>query len=253
MNILPANLRFDPHGNAHCDTHGDIYFNPGKAQAKARELFHAAVDFDRRLAQSSNGNITVGELGFGLGMNFLTTWDIASQAGVHLHYVAIEGFPLGADQLKQAHDSAGLDSERAQALRAAWPGPVAGVHRVNLPGATLTLHQGDVVDAMASIDMRTQADVWFLDGFDPARNPAMWSPEVLAAVYEHTSPGGAAGTFSAAGAVRKALAHAGFEVQKIPGGSLKRHITQATKPVSPLSRAKPFCGHAAILGAGWAG
>ncbi len=273
MQIQPAQIRFDDHGNAHCAAHDDIYFNPGRALTKARELFHAATDLPRRLADAANTpapRIVVGELGFGLGLNFLATWRAAADAGVHLHYLAIEGAPPRNDDLARAHAGAGLDtadSARAAALRAAWPGPVAGVHRVNLNGATLTLHQAQVGDALASIAPGVCADVWFLDGFDPAKNPAMWTGAVLAAVYEHTAADGAAGTFSSAGTVRRGLSDAGYAVEKLPGAPLKRHITRATKKVSgtfsPVEEKRfltPFwwsgrflTGHACVLGAGWAG
>ena len=142
------------------------------------------------------------------------------------------------------------------------------MHRVILNGATLTLHQGQVDDALASIAPTTQADAWFLDGFDPAKNPAMWSEGVLAAVFARTAPGGGAGTFSSAGTVRRALSAAGYTVDKLPGGTLKRHITRAAKPGPAPKAAKkmsakkgsgtfspPFStpGHACVLGAGWAG
>lgn len=265
MHIRPAQIRFDDDGNAHCEAHGDIYFNPGRALAKARELFHAATDLAERLrtaAASPAPRIVVGELGFGLGLNFLATWSAAAEAGAHLHYVAVEGAPPPGNDLAHAHAGADLDpatTERAAALQAAWPGPVAGVHRVVLPGATLTLHQGQVDDALAAIAPTTRADAWFLDGFDPAKNPAMWSETALAAVFDRTAPGGAAGTFSSAGTVRRALAAAGFAVEKLPGGTLKRHITRASKPDSPKEAFKKVSGtfstpsRACVLGAGWAG
>lgn len=258
MRIRPAQIRFDDHGNAHCDAHDDIYFNPGRALAKARELFHAATDLPRRLADAASTptpHIVVGELGFGLGLNFLATWRAAADAGVHLHYLAIEGAPPSDGDLARAHAGAGLDpadTQRATALHTAWPGPIAGVHRVCLPGATLSLHQGDVHDALATLAPTTQAHAWFLDGFDPAKNPAMWSPAVLTAVFAHTTPGGVAGTFSSAGTVRRALASVGFTVDKLPGGSLKRHITRAQR-TEQNNTAPVAAGHACVLGAGWAG
>jgi tRNA U34 5-methylaminomethyl-2-thiouridine-forming methyltransferase MnmC len=48
----------------------------------------------------------------------------------------------------------------------------------------------------------------------------------LAEVARHTAPGGTCATYSAAGAVRAALADAGFTVTRIPGYGRKRHMTQ---------------------------
>jgi len=75
-----------------------------------------------------------------------------------------------------------------------------------------------------------KADAWYLDGFSPAKNPALWEPDLLAAVGRHTKPGGTAATYSAAGHIRQSLAHAGFDVTRIAGYGRKRHMTRARMP-----------------------
>jgi tRNA U34 5-methylaminomethyl-2-thiouridine-forming methyltransferase MnmC len=73
------------------------------------------------------------------------------------------------------------------------------------------------------------AEAWFLDGFAPARNPELWEPALLAAVAARTVPGGTCATYSAAGAMRRALAAAGFAVERRPGYGRKRHMTQGMR------------------------
>jgi tRNA U34 5-methylaminomethyl-2-thiouridine-forming methyltransferase MnmC len=46
-------------------------------------------------------------------------------------------------------------------------------------------------------------------------------------VAAHTAPGGTAASYTAAGAVRRALEAAGFEVTRAPGFGRKRHMTRA--------------------------
>ncbi len=72
-----------------------------------------------------------------------------------------------------------------------------------------------------------RADAWFLDGFSPAKNPELWSPELMTQVAAHTLPGGTAATYTAAGFVRRGLAEAGFDVTRVPGYGRKRHMTRA--------------------------
>ena len=69
------------------------------------------------------------------------------------------------------------------------------------------------------------------DGFSPAKNPALWSPETLVEVARHTAPGGTFATYTAAGHVRRALQAAGFQVQRQPGFGTKRHMTAGRMPV----------------------
>jgi tRNA U34 5-methylaminomethyl-2-thiouridine-forming methyltransferase MnmC len=78
---------------------------------------------------------------------------------------------------------------------------------LEFPGLTATIHLGDASETLAC--MGGQADAWFLDGFSPAKNPELWSPDLMAEVARHTAPGGTFATYTAAGHVRRALADAG--------------------------------------------
>jgi tRNA U34 5-methylaminomethyl-2-thiouridine-forming methyltransferase MnmC len=73
-----------------------------------------------------------------------------------------------------------------------------------------------------------RADAWFLDGFSPAKNPELWSGELMADVARHTGKGGSFATYTAAGHVRRALVDAGFAVERRPGHGRKRHMTVGT-------------------------
>jgi tRNA U34 5-methylaminomethyl-2-thiouridine-forming methyltransferase MnmC len=72
------------------------------------------------------------------------------------------------------------------------------------------------------------ADVWFLDGFSPAKNPELWSADIMAEVARHTAKGGTFATYTAAGHVRRSLADAGFAVERRPGHGKKRHMSVGT-------------------------
>ncbi|MBL4629497.1 MAG: FAD-dependent oxidoreductase, partial [Roseicyclus sp.] len=63
-------------------------------------------------------------------------------------------------------------------------------------------------------------------GFAPAKNPEMWGVDVMEQVARHTAPGGTFATYTAVGDVRRALASAGFTVERIPGFGRKRHMTR---------------------------
>jgi len=75
-------------------------------------------------------------------------------------------------------------------------------------------------------DWAGRADAWFLDGFSPAKNPELWEPGLLAEVARHTAPGGSFATYTAAGAVRRSLAEAGFTVDRAGGFGAKRHMSR---------------------------
>jgi len=90
-------------------------------------------------------------------------------------------------------------------------------------GITLSVEVGDARQTVPAWEGR--ADAWFLDGFAPARNPELWEEALMQAVAARTAPGGTCATYSAAGAVRRALDAAGFAVERRPGFGRKRHMT----------------------------
>jgi tRNA U34 5-methylaminomethyl-2-thiouridine-forming methyltransferase MnmC len=85
----------------------------------------------------------------------------------------------------------------------------------DLPGREVTVRLGDARETLPAWQGR--ADAWFLDGFAPAKNPELWEPDLMAEVARHTAPGGTFATYTAAGAVRRALAEAGFSVGRRAG------------------------------------
>jgi tRNA 5-methylaminomethyl-2-thiouridine biosynthesis bifunctional protein len=116
----------------------------------------------------------------------------------------------------------------------------------------LDLYLGEVEAALAA--WSGPADAWFLDGFAPARNPAMWSEAVLQAVGRLSAPGAAAATFTVAGTVRRGLAAAGFEVAKRPGHGAKRERLEARRPApGPSEHPAPPPSRVVVVGGGIAG
>ena len=177
---------------------------------------------------------TFGELGFGAGIAFLVTWAAfrahAARAhpGAQLDWVSVEGAPLDRETLLRAAlaDPAMRSLEPlAQQLAAAWPERIPGVHRLSLDGGAVrvTLLLGGPTDWLPRVPFL--ADAWNLDGFAPARNPEMWTPELMAHVAAHARAGTTVATYSAAGNVRQALEAAGFNVRTQAGGPGKREMT----------------------------
>ena len=191
-------------------------------------------------------NHTIGELGFGSGLNLLVAWkafELSAQTGQQLDFISIEKFPFTTDMLRQALAHWPDLASYAERLITLWPGPVKGVHRLNLtPNLRLTLYIDEVATALDQ--MSTPIDSWFLDGFSPAKNPDMWSPEIMKKLARLSHSETRLATFTVAGDVRRALSEAGFDVEKVTGFGRKRHRLEAhftgaipkTKPqhISPL-------------------
>lgn len=169
------------------------------------------------------------ELGFGAATNFLATWaawraDPARPAT--LDYLAIEAHPLPAATLAAIH--AGRPHARAAArLAERLPPALGGIHEVSLEGGRvrLILIYAEVTEALA--ELSEPVDAAYLDGFAPARNPAMWSPPVLAAVRRLLVRRGRLATYASTGALKRELAALGFEVETRSGFGRKRECLTA--------------------------
>jgi tRNA 5-methylaminomethyl-2-thiouridine biosynthesis bifunctional protein len=236
--------------------YGDVYFSSVDGLAETRAVFLAGCGLPERF--SERRDFVVGELGFGSGLNIAALLDLwrrekppnGQQVG-KLHVFSIEAHPLARDEAARILAHWPELGEAAQVLLDHWPGRARGFHRIDLPGfdAVLDLAVMDVVEALEAWD--GAADAWFLDGFSPALNPAMWRDEVLAAVAARSAPGARAATFTVAGAVRRGLQAAGFEIAKRPGFGRKRERLEAWLP--GVRELTPRPETLAIIGGGVAG
>lgn len=237
--------------------YGDVYFSSADGLAETRAVFLAGCDLPA--AWRGRDRFVVGELGFGTGLNIAALLDLwrrekalhSGQRGQRLHVFSIEAHPITRDEAARALAVWPELGEAAQVLLDHWPGRARGFHRIDLPGfdATFDLAVMDVEDALAAWD--GAADAWFLDGFSPALNPAMWREEILAAVAARSAPGARAATFTVAGAVRRGLAAAGFQVDKRPGFGRKKERLEAVMP--GVASAPSPARRLAVIGGGIAG
>lgn len=240
--------------------YGDVYFSSVDGLAETRAVFLTGCGLPERFGGEGVAprDFTVGELGFGSGLNIAALLDLwrRERRGGRLHVFSVEAHPLSREEAARILAHWPELGEAAQVLLDHWPGRARGFHRVDLPGfhATLDLAVMDVIPALEAWD--GAADAWFLDGFSPALNPAMWREEVMAAVASRSAPGARAATFTVAGAVRRGLQAAGFEIAKRPGFGRKRERLEAWLP--PLSETgehepAPRPRTLAIIGGGIAG
>ena len=73
-------------------------------------------------------------------------------------------------------------------------------------------------------------DVIYFDAFSPDVQPEMWEDKVFGNIIAHCNPKAILTTYSAKGAVRRALQSVGFEVERIPGPPGKREMLRAQLP-----------------------
>ncbi|HBS33733.1 MAG TPA: bifunctional tRNA (5-methylaminomethyl-2-thiouridine)(34)-methyltransferase MnmD/FAD-dependent 5-carboxymethylaminomethyl-2-thiouridine(34) oxidoreductase MnmC [Parvularcula sp.] len=212
----------------------DIYFS-GDGAGETRHVFLDGNDLEARFAGAPR--FTVGEVGFGSGLNVLSAlslWRRVRPANARLEILSFEKFPLHPDDFRRAALAWPQFAEDCAAVAGGYPPPIRGFHRLDLGGgANLTLAFGDAGDLLPLAEARV--DAWFLDGFAPAKNPDLWTAAIFAEIARLSAPGATAATFTVAGAVRRGLAGAGFTIEKCAGYGRKREMLRAFLRPSPGS------------------
>jgi len=225
--IVPGRLERDAEGLPRSPEFGDVYHPRQGALAQARQVFLAGNGLPARWR--GREQFVVLETGFGLGNNFLATWQAwrdDPERSDRLHFISIEARPLqGVDLASEARDE--VLAPLAAQLAAAWPPLTPNLHRLSFEAerVQLLLALGDVGDWLPQLVARV--DAFFLDGFAPARNPGMWEPRLYKAMARIAASDATAATWSVARPVRDGLAAAGFEVSVVPGSGGKREIAVA--------------------------
>ncbi len=242
------------------ERYGDVYASRAGAAGQAREVFLRGCGLlGEQAAWHGRRQFVVLETGFGLGTNFLATWQ-AWRADPKrpeiLHYVALELHPVRAqDLLRECPEPAWR--ELAADLAAQWPPAMRGLHPLHLDGGRvrLLLALGDALTLLRQLELG--ADAMFLDGFAPSRNPRMWSRELMLEVARVGRPAARVASYTVAREVREALQAAGFEVQRLPGYGGKAQRLQGvlrSPPADSRARApRASAGRAMVIGAGLAG
>jgi len=254
--LAPARLAFTAEGTPWSEAHGDIYHSADGGAAQAQHVFLGGNGLPARWRERAR--FTVLETGFGLGLNFLATWQAWRDdpaRPTRLDFVSVEKHPFRREDLAALHARLQAFAPLATALEAGWPLLVPGVHRLEFEDArvVLTLVFGDATQAVPRL--RLSADAIFLDGFTPAKNPELWDLAMMRGLARLAAPGASAATWSVARGVREALAAVDFETELRPGFGAKREMTVA-RHVPRRARAVPparASRTAIVIGAGLAG
>lgn len=224
LTVKHAQLNFHANGTPFSTQYSDQYFSHAGAIAECRHVF---IQGNRLTQRWQQAHISIGELGFGCGINFLTTcsdWLQQARPNQRLHYISFEKHPVHPDQLKTLYARLALDHSLTEQLLKQYPLALQGFHRLHLANRkiTLTLVFGDALSQLKQCDMCV--DAWYLDGFSPSKNPDLWSQDIAQQIYRLTQPGGTFATYSVAAAVKQHFASAGFTLHKQAGYAAKKHM-----------------------------
>jgi len=186
----------------------------------------------------ANTKITVLEIGFGLGLNFLLAADYAATLGTSLEYIAVENKLLPTTVLQSLQYDRHLKqpalcerlcdflatSNTSEADAGSYPLKATIGDQITLQ---LLTNLNDVKVMSATQD--NTVDALFLDAFSPDCNQECWTEDIFDSYTRLLSECGTLTTYSAKGRIRRQLIARGFEVERLPGPPGKREFLRATR------------------------
>ncbi|HTY04453.1 MAG TPA: bifunctional tRNA (5-methylaminomethyl-2-thiouridine)(34)-methyltransferase MnmD/FAD-dependent 5-carboxymethylaminomethyl-2-thiouridine(34) oxidoreductase MnmC [Rhodocyclaceae bacterium] len=250
--VVPAELGFAG-TTPYSARYDDIYHSAQGGLDQARHVFLGGNDLPQ--AWHGRERFVILETGFGLGLNFLATWqawrDDPNRCR-RLHFVSVEKHPFRRDDLATLHAQWPELADLSQQLLAVWPMLVPGLHRLHFENdaVTLTLVFGDAVDWLPQLSLA--ADAFYLDGFSPDRNPELWSDAMFAQLRRLAAPGATLATWTVAEDVTRRTTGADFQWEKRPGFGNKRYMLSACAP-GTRSESIAADRRIVVIGAGAAG
>ena len=262
-----AQIDWDDQGRPHSRHYDDVYFSKNEGTEETRYVFLEQTRLRQRCSElAPHACLVIGETGVGTGMNFFCAWQLFAEhapGDARLHFVSVEKYPLGADDMARAVRLWPELAAFTEPFLKQYVAVHAGFQQFTFDHGrvTLTLLIGDVLEQLPQLD--ACIDVWFLDGFAPAKNPDMWTPALFAQLARLSRAGTALGTFTTTGWVRRGLIEAGFTMKKVPGLGKKWEVMSGEYTGQPsaamaapwYARPAPIEGprQALVIGAGLAG
>jgi tRNA U34 5-methylaminomethyl-2-thiouridine-forming methyltransferase MnmC len=169
--------------------------------------------------------IKILEIGFGPGLNALLTLIESFKADVNIKYHAIDNFPLDDAIVWALNYEKMVSADRPnlffQLHKASWD--------VEVELSAQFALEKKKIDIITIDDLgRGIYDLVYFDAFAPAKQPEMWSLQVLTTVIRAIRQGGVLVTYCAKGQLKRDLSNLNMEVETLQGPSGKKEMVRAT-------------------------
>ena len=204
-------------------TVGEHYHSRHGAVQESKHVF-LGMGLSHFVAKHRPDAVSVLEIGFGTGLNFLLTADECHTNGIALDYTGVEAYPLPVDVLSQTGYGDYASPALWASFLARYPDSLAAPQAL-LDGCTLEIAHCQVL----AFTTEKRFDVLYFDAFAAVHQPEMWSEETLLHVCTFLKPGGVFVTYAITGHLKRTLKSLGFTIEKVPGAPGKREMLRATK------------------------
>ena len=206
---------------------------------------------------SPNSNFSIGEIGFGIGLNFLITckaWLKYTEHNQVLEFYSFDKYIFALEDFNEFISSSSELKEYSEQLIKYYPKNIKGIQKISLFDGRISLNLviGDISDTQEYIKSMTYIDAWFLDGFSPSKNPDLWSKELINSIGNTSYESSTISTYTSSGLVKRNLIDSGFAVRRTKGFAGKRHMLKGDA-LSKVSSKQGYSKKVAVIGSGITG
>ncbi|WP_231490033.1 tRNA (5-methylaminomethyl-2-thiouridine)(34)-methyltransferase MnmD [Pedobacter sp. Leaf170] len=189
-----------------------------------QESKHVFIDAGLKFASSGKSEISIFEVGFGTGLNFILSLEYCIQNNIKLNYTSLEAFPLTIEVLNQTGYSAYVSADTWNSFITNYEDSLKGIKALS-PLCQLQIPH----TTLAEFKTEQTFDLVYYDAFSVQHQPEMWSDEIIAQTCNLLKPGGTFVTYAITGKLKRAVKACNFTIEKLPGAPGKREMLRALK------------------------
>jgi tRNA U34 5-methylaminomethyl-2-thiouridine-forming methyltransferase MnmC len=168
--------------------------------------------------------ISILEVGFGTGLNFLLSADACMQKGIKLNYTGIEAYLLTLEMNSKTGYDKYVSTELWQQFIANYQNSILAPAEID-PFCNLQIANCELLNFQSG----KQFDIIYFDAFAAIHQPEMWDETAISHTIQFLKPGGVFVTYAITGNLKRTLKALGCKVEKAPGAPGKREMLRAVK------------------------
>lgn len=177
------------------------------------------------LSLVNDKSVSILEIGFGTGLNAFITFLEAQKTNQNINYVGIEAYPVELDVISQLNYVSELEATAHQTI-------FDKIHKCDWEIGNKITSNFNLTKRKQKFQDISDSSKYNLIYFDPFGfdvQPELWNEEIFQLMYEALLPNGILVTYACRTSIKKAMIHAGFKVEKLPGAPGKREMLRAVK------------------------
>ncbi|KQC02301.1 tRNA (5-methylaminomethyl-2-thiouridine)(34)-methyltransferase MnmD [Pedobacter sp. Hv1] len=221
MNILT--LTADGSNTLFNETIGEHYHSAHGALQESKHVFlEAGLKFAAN--QKVEKEISILEVGFGTGLNFILSYAHCEENHLKLSYTGIEAFPLSQDTINQTNYQQYVPHHVWQNFINTYESALIQQQVLSNYGNLEIAHT-----TLAKFKTDVLFDVLYFDAFSVQHQPEMWTNEMIAHACSFIKEGGVFVSYAITGHLKRAVKACGFTIEKLQGAPGKREMLRAVK------------------------